>query len=96
MYHHYFNLFLPPIDIFFSFGKAIVFAIAVTLIHCYYGYYASGGPAGVGVAAGRAIRTSIVTVVLLNLFFSLVFWGGKDTRIVGAAHLSIVGLVHLT
>jgi phospholipid/cholesterol/gamma-HCH transport system permease protein len=88
VYHHYFNLFLPPIDIFFSFGKAIVFAIAVTLIHCYYGYYATGGPAGVGTAAGRAIRTSIVTVVVLNLFFSLVFWGGKDTaRIVGLVHL---------
>jgi len=90
VYHHYFNLFLPPIDIVFSFLKAIFFAFAVTLIHCYYGYYASGGPAGVGTAAGRAIRVSIVTVVILNLFFSLVFWGGKDTaRIVG------VGLTHL-
>jgi phospholipid/cholesterol/gamma-HCH transport system permease protein len=51
----------------------------VTLIHCYYGYNASGGPAGVGVASGRAIRASIVTVVVLNLFLSLLFWGGRDT-----------------
>jgi phospholipid/cholesterol/gamma-HCH transport system permease protein len=83
-YLHYFHLFLPPIDIFYSLTKAILFAIVVTLIHCYYGYNASGGPAGVGVASGRAIRTSIVTVVVLNLFLSLIFWGGGDTvRIAG-------------
>ncbi len=56
----------------------------VTLVHCYYGYNASGGPAGVGVASGRAIRASIVAVVIVNLFLSLIFWGGGDTvRIAG-------------
>ena len=78
-YSHYFHLFLPPIDIFYSLIKAVIFAIVVTLIHCYYGYNATGGPAGVGVASGRAIRLSIVTVVVLNLFLSLLFWGGGDT-----------------
>jgi phospholipid/cholesterol/gamma-HCH transport system permease protein len=83
-YLHYFHLFLPPIDIFYSLMKAIIFAIVVTAIHCYYGYNASGGPAGVGVASGRAIRTSIVTVVVLNLFLSMLFWGSGDTvRIAG-------------
>src|SRR6059058_5528276 len=78
-YSHYFHLFLPPIDIFYSLVKALLFAVVVTLIHCYYGYNASGGPAGVGVASGRAIRLSIVAVVVLNLFLSLIFWGGGDT-----------------
>ncbi|HEX8100356.1 MAG TPA: ABC transporter permease [Actinomycetota bacterium] len=83
-YLHYFHLFLPPIDVFYSLLKAIIFAIVVTAIHCYYGYNASGGPAGVGVASGRAIRTSIVVVVVLNLFLSILFWGGGDTvRIAG-------------
>ncbi|MPZ69881.1 MAG: ABC transporter permease [Actinobacteria bacterium] len=83
-YTHYFQLFLPPVDIFYSLIKALVFAVVVTLIHCYYGYNASGGPAGVGVAAGRALRTSIVSVVLLNLLLSLLMWGGGDTvRIAG-------------
>lgn len=82
-YQHYFQLFLPPIDVFYSFIKAMVYAIAVTLIHCYYGFYASGGPAGVGVAAGRAIRVSIITVVLLNLILSLVMFGGGGVRLVG-------------
>lgn len=84
-YQHYFQLFLPPVDIFYSFLKAMVFAVVVTLIHCYYGYNAAGGPAGVGVAAGRAIRLSIIVVVLLNLFLSMVLFGGVNitARLVG-------------
>ncbi len=78
-YTHYFHLFLPPIDIFYSLIKAVIFAIVVTLIHCYYGYNATGGPAGVGVASGRAIRSSIVSVVIINLFLSIVFWGAHTT-----------------
>ncbi len=79
VYDHYFRLYLPPIDVLYSTAKAIIFAVAVSLIHCYYGYYATGGPAGVGVAVGRAIRLSIVTVVVLNLLLSLLFWGGGNT-----------------
>ncbi|CAN5403624.1 ABC transporter permease [soil metagenome] len=85
VYRHYFRLFLPPIDVVYSFVKAILFSVVVTLIHCYYGYHATGGPAGVGKAAGRAIRLSIIAVTVLNLVLSLVFYGGKDTaRIVGS------------
>ena len=85
VYQHYFQLFLPPLDIVYSFLKAMVFAVAVTIIHCYYGYRATGGPAGVGVAAGRAIRISIIAVVLLNLLLSTVMFGGASTtaRLVG-------------
>jgi phospholipid/cholesterol/gamma-HCH transport system permease protein len=79
VYKHYFRLYLPTIDIVYSLIKAVVFAFAVSLIHCYYGYYAKGGPAGVGVAVGRAIRLSIVAVVVLNLVMSLLFWGGGNT-----------------
>ena len=79
VYDYYFRLYLPPIDVLFSLVKAAIFAVVVALIHCYYGYYASGGPAGVGVAVGRAIRLSIVSVVLLNLVLSLIFWGGGNT-----------------
>ena len=78
-YTHYFQLFLPATDIFYSVVKAVIFAVVVTLIHCYYGYNASGGPAGVGIATGKAIRMSIVVVVVLNLFLSLLMWGGGDT-----------------
>jgi phospholipid/cholesterol/gamma-HCH transport system permease protein len=83
-YHHYFSLFLPPIDVLYSLLKAAVFATAVALIHCYYGFNASGGPAGVGIAVGKAIRASIVAVNVLNLMMSSFMWGVSDTvRIAG-------------
>ncbi|MFI0356227.1 MlaE family ABC transporter permease [Actinomadura sp. 9N407] len=83
-YDHYFNLFLPPYDILWSFGKVIVFAMLVMLIHCYYGYHASGGPAGVGVAVGRAVRTSIVVINVVDLLMGMAIWGATTTvRIAG-------------
>jgi len=83
-YTHYFTLFLPATDVIYSLAKALIFAILVVLIHCYYGYYATGGPAGVGVAVGRAIRTSIVVINIVNLVLSAIFWGaGETVRIAG-------------
>ena len=83
-YDHYFHLVLPPGDIFLSLIKVIIFAIVIVLVHCYYGYYAKGGPAGVGVAVGRAIRTSLVVVNVVDFFLSLAFWGANATvRIAG-------------
>jgi phospholipid/cholesterol/gamma-HCH transport system permease protein len=83
-YDHYFHLFLPPEDILWSFVKVLVFAIVIIGIHCYYGYTASGGPAGVGVAVGRAVRTSIVAISVLDFFVSLAIWGATTTvRIAG-------------
>ncbi|MDH2390890.1 ABC transporter permease [Streptomyces sp. HNM0663] len=83
-YDHYFQQYLPPVDVLWSFGKVVVFAIVIILVHCYYGYYASGGPAGVGVAVGRAVRTSIVAINVLDFFLSLAIWGANTTvRIAG-------------
>ncbi|WP_182359120.1 MlaE family ABC transporter permease [Tomitella gaofuii] len=82
-YDHYFNLFLSPIDVLWSFGKVLIFAFVLILIHCYYGYSASGGPAGVGVAVGRAVRTAIVIIAVLDFFLSLAIWGTTTTVRVG-------------
>ena len=83
-YDHYFNLFLPPIDILLSFLKVLVFSVLIILIHCRLGYKAKGGPAGVGIAVGTAVRRSIVTVASLDLVMSMVLWGTTTTvRIAG-------------
>jgi phospholipid/cholesterol/gamma-HCH transport system permease protein len=83
-YDHYFNLFLPPQDVLWSFVKVLVFAVVIILSHCYYGYRAAGGPAGVGLAVGRAVRFSIVAVMVIDLFLSLAIWGSTTTvRIAG-------------
>jgi phospholipid/cholesterol/gamma-HCH transport system permease protein len=83
-YDHYFALFLSPEDVLWSFLKVLIFAVVVILVHCYYGYRASGGPAGVGVAVGRAVRTAIVMINLIDFFMSLAIWGATTTvRIAG-------------
>jgi phospholipid/cholesterol/gamma-HCH transport system permease protein len=83
-YHHYFTQFLPHSDIFISFAKVLVFAVIIILTHCYYGYTASGGPAGVGVAVGTAVRTSIVAINIVDFFLSLAIWGATTSvRIAG-------------
>ncbi|MEW2383519.1 ABC transporter permease [Micromonospora sp. NPDC047707] len=83
-YDYYFHLFLPPGDVLWSFGKVLVFSVIVVLVHCYYGYTASGGPAGVGIAVGRAVRLAIVAVNIVDFFLSLAIWGATTTvRIAG-------------
>ena len=83
-FDHYFHLFLPPEDVIYSFIKVIIFVLLTTFIQCYYGYFASGGPEGVGVAAGHAIRLAIIVIVFANLIMTLVFWGmSSGVRISG-------------
>ncbi|WP_460365093.1 MlaE family ABC transporter permease [Actinocorallia lasiicapitis] len=79
VYDYYFHLYLPPKDVFYSVIKVVVFAFIIMFVHCYRGYYAAGGPVGVGVAAGRAIRESSVAIVLVNLLLSYIFWGHGGT-----------------
>jgi phospholipid/cholesterol/gamma-HCH transport system permease protein len=83
-YDHYFGLFLSPVDVLWSFLKVLIFGVVVILIHCYYGYRASGGPAGVGVAVGRAVRTAIVVINIIDFLMSLAIWGATTTvRVAG-------------
>jgi phospholipid/cholesterol/gamma-HCH transport system permease protein len=68
----------------YSFLKVLVFALIIILTHCYFGYNASGGPAGVGVAVGRAVRFAIVAVNIVDFFLSFAIWGSTPTvRIAG-------------
>ncbi|MGQ4600042.1 ABC transporter permease [Nocardia sp. R6R-6] len=83
VYDHYFSTFLIPSDILWSFAQAIFMALAVMMIHTYYGYHAAGGPVGVGVAVGNAVRTSLVAVVTVTLLISMAIYGTS-----GNFHLS--------
>lgn len=74
-YSHYFYQFLVPTDVLYSLLKAIIFVMITTFIQCYYGFFASGGPEGVGVAAGRAIKMCIILVVFADLMMTLAIWG---------------------
>jgi len=76
-YYHYFDSFIQPSDVVFSVLKAVIFVTLIIAIHGYQGYYAVGGPEGVGRASGRAIRASIVSVVAADMVLTLMFWGNS-------------------
>jgi phospholipid/cholesterol/gamma-HCH transport system permease protein len=79
IYDYYFHLYLPPIDVFYSLIKVVVFTVIIVLVHCYRGYNATGGPVGVGLATGQAIRESMVAIIMVNLLLSYIFWGNGGT-----------------
>jgi len=83
VYDHYFTTFLQPTDLLWSFVEALSMAAAVMAVHTYYGYTATGGPAGVGEAVGRGVRTSITAGVFILLTITLSVYGQS-----GNFHLS--------
>jgi phospholipid/cholesterol/gamma-HCH transport system permease protein len=53
-------------------------SIFVMSIHCYYGFRAQGGPAGVGEAVGKAVRSSLIGVLVIDLLMDIVIYGGPS------------------
>jgi phospholipid/cholesterol/gamma-HCH transport system permease protein len=78
-YGHYFHLFVDGKDIVFSLIKVVVLIAAVIIIHAYHGFYASGGPEGVGVACGKAIRASLVLIIVIDMILTIAMWGFSTT-----------------
>ena len=75
VYTHYFNTFFIPTDALRSFVVTIAAVITIMLVHTYYGFNATGGPAGVGEAVGRATRASLLAATMVILFSSLALYG---------------------
>ncbi|TQK32062.1 ABC transporter permease [Arthrobacter sp. SLBN-53] len=74
-YLHYFSMVLTARDILFATIKATIFVFISSTIQNYYGFYASGGPEGVGVAAGKAMRASVTAVMIVNMLLTMALWG---------------------
>jgi phospholipid/cholesterol/gamma-HCH transport system permease protein len=75
VYEHYFSTFLRPTDLLWSFVAALTMAVGVMVVHTYYGFTATGGPAGVGEAVGRSVRTSMIVTAFVTLMISLSVYG---------------------
>jgi phospholipid/cholesterol/gamma-HCH transport system permease protein len=78
-YQHYFGVFLLPQDVLISFVKTIAMALVIIMIQCYYGFNATGGPAGVGVAVGRGVRNSLIAALFVDLIVGLAFFGPPNS-----------------
>ncbi|MEM6110656.1 ABC transporter permease [Mycobacterium sp. 050272] len=83
VYDHYFHTYLQPTDLIWSLLQVIAAGTTIMLVHTYYGFNASGGPAGVGEAVGRAVRASLVVAVAVTLAVALAAYG-----VTGNFHLS--------
>lgn len=75
VYDHYFFQFVNGWDVIAAVIKVLVFGTAVILIHSYQGFFATGGPEGVGIASGRAVRASFVAIIALDMILSVALWG---------------------
>jgi phospholipid/cholesterol/gamma-HCH transport system permease protein len=82
-YQHYFDTFLIPGDIFLAIVKVMLMALVIMSICCYHGFRAAGGPAGVGAAVGKAVRSALVTTMFIDLIFAIAVWGGPSVHIAG-------------
>lgn len=74
-YMHYFTLMLAGKDIVYSVIKCVIFVWLSSAVQCYFGFYATGGPEGVGVAAGHAMRASITLIIVVNMLLTMALWG---------------------
>ena len=71
------------VDILFSLIKAMVMATVIVLVGCYYGYTASGGPVGVGTATAKSMVVNIISVHVIGMLGTLVFYGGNPRAPIG-------------
>lgn len=76
-------LFTNPLDILYSTIRAFVVGTAIVLVGMYYGYYASGGPIGVGTATAHSMILNLVLVHVLNATATVVAWGLSPNAPVG-------------
>jgi len=51
--------------------KALVFGFIISTIACYKGFYARGGAKGVGEATTQAVVASLLTILVVDFFISL-------------------------
>lgn len=65
-----FKWYVDPVDIAQGVIKSAFFGVAVALIGCQQGFYASGGGRGVGLATTRAVVIGSVSVIVLDYFLS--------------------------
>jgi len=82
-YFQIFWQFQDPIDLLYSSIKAMAMATFVVLVGCYYGYTASGGPAGVGAATARSMVVNIIGIHAIGLVGTQLFWGGNARSPIG-------------
>jgi phospholipid/cholesterol/gamma-HCH transport system permease protein len=66
---------IAPTDLIYSVTKGLVLSFAVIGTALYFGYRVRGGPVEVGEAVARSMATNLMTVTVLNMLLTFIFWG---------------------
>jgi phospholipid/cholesterol/gamma-HCH transport system permease protein len=82
-YFQIFWQFQNPLDLVYSAIKAMTMATVITLTGCYYGYNAGGGPVGVGTATAKSMVANIISIHIIGLLGTQIFWGGNPRAPIG-------------
>lgn len=61
-------------DIFLSSTKGAAFGLAIAVVGCYKGFYASGGAKGVGEATTSSVVTSSIAILFIDYWLTLIMW----------------------
>src|SRR5947199_9950473 len=75
--------FQNPPDLLYSLIKAMAMATVIVLVGCYYGYNASGGRVGIGTATAKSMVVNIVSVHLIGMLGTQLFWGANPRAPIG-------------
>jgi len=67
--------FFIPYNIFVMYVKAFVFAIILTTVSCYQGYYVTGGSIELGQASTQAVVYSDILILLADLVIAIALTG---------------------
>lgn len=64
-----------PGDLVIAIVWASTTGVIITIVSCYYGYYAKGGPVGVGRATAQSMLVNLVLISLVAFILAQVFYG---------------------
>jgi phospholipid/cholesterol/gamma-HCH transport system permease protein len=59
-----------PYTVTFALTKSFFFALIISTVSCYKGYFTKGGALEVGIASTEAVTTSVITLLLSNYFLA--------------------------
>jgi phospholipid/cholesterol/gamma-HCH transport system permease protein len=69
-----------PREFFIAVFWGTIVGIVVTVVACFYGYHAEGGPVGVGRATAQAMLVNLVLISLIAMILAQLFYSGEITE----------------
>ena len=69
-----FSLLAQPADLFVAILKSGIFGLIAAMVAIYFGFYAKGGPKGVGDAVNRAVVVTFMLVFFVNFILTALYF----------------------